>query len=73
MRKFALLASVLTVAGAFAPVAANAAVGTSIYQPSPIIVHAPSNAATVKHAKLADGRTVHTDQLDTIQRNRATA
>ncbi|MCW8309513.1 hypothetical protein AruPA_21090 [Acidiphilium sp. PA] len=73
MRKFTVLASVLTIAGAFAPMAANASVGTSIYQPGPIIVHAPSNAATVKHAKLADGRTVHTNQLNAIQRNRATA
>jgi hypothetical protein len=73
MRKLTLLASALTLAGAFAPMAADAAVGTSIYQPGPIIVHAPSNAATAKQAKLADGRTVHTDQLNAIQRNRAAA
>ncbi|MCW8309482.1 hypothetical protein AruPA_20925 [Acidiphilium sp. PA] len=59
MRKFTLLASVLTIAGAFAPMAANASVGTSIYQPGPIIVHAPSNASTVKHAKLAEGTPLH--------------
>ncbi|HQT89827.1 MAG: hypothetical protein B7Z58_17340 [Acidiphilium sp. 37-64-53] len=70
MRKLALLASVLSIVGAFAPVAANAAVGTSIYQPGPIIVHAPSGKATVRNAKLAEGRTAHANQLKAIQNSR---
>jgi hypothetical protein len=70
MRKLDFLASVLSIVGAFAPVAANAAVGTSIYQPGPIIVHAPASKATVQNAKLARGRTVHGAQLKAIQHNR---
>ncbi|MCW8307065.1 hypothetical protein AruPA_08460 [Acidiphilium sp. PA] len=73
MRKFALFASVLSIVGAFAPVAANADVGTAIYQPSPIIVKAHSSKAAVHNAKLAEGRTIHADQLKAIARNRVAA
>lgn len=57
MRKFAQIVTVLTAAAAFAPLAAHADVGTSIYQPGPTIVHAQPQ----------QGRTVHAQQVQAIQ------
>jgi hypothetical protein len=66
MRTFTRLAAVLSIAGVFAPIAANADVGTSIYQPGPIIVHA--KPATPNN-KVADGRSVYNHQLKAIHNN----
>ena len=65
MRKFAILMTVLASAGAFAPVAANAAAGTSMYQPSPIIVHTPAH----QNKKMAQGRSVYNQQINSIRSN----
>lgn len=73
MRKFARLITVLTAVGAFAPLAANAAdVGTSMYQPGPIITHTHTHTQTQapRHASRYDnGRTAHALQMQAIQRN----
>ena len=67
MRKFAALMTVLASVGAFAPLAANAAVGTSMYQPNPIIVHTPAH----QNKKIAMGRAVYNQQIKSIQSNHA--
>jgi hypothetical protein len=67
MRKFAILMAVVASAGAFAPVAANAAAGTSMYQPSPIIVHTPAH----QNKKIAQGRSVYNQQIRSIRGNHA--
>jgi hypothetical protein len=66
MRKLTRLLTVLAVAGALAPIAANAdSVGTSMYQPGPLIVHAQPQ----QNNNQAQGRTAHTLQMQAIQRN----
>lgn len=65
MTKFTRVLTVLAAAGAFAPLAANAAtVGTSMYAPGPIIVHAP-----VHHRDAAAGRTARVLQMQAIRKN----
>jgi hypothetical protein len=68
MRKFAILMTVLASAGAFAPLAANAATGTSMYQPSPIIVHTPTH----HNKKMARGRAAYDQQINAIRSNHVT-
>jgi hypothetical protein len=70
MRKLTHLAAALSIVGVFAPIAANADVGTAIYQPGPIIVHA---TPTAPHNKVADGRSVYNHQLKAIQHVKANA
>ncbi|MCW8306776.1 hypothetical protein AruPA_06985 [Acidiphilium sp. PA] len=66
MRKMTRLLTILAVAGAFAPLAANASsVGTSMYAPSPLIVHAQPQHKAVN----ANGRTAHAQQMQAIARN----
>lgn len=67
MRKLSILTAVLAAGAAFAPLAANADVGTSMYQPSPIIVHAP----TPHHKKVAFGRSAYGQQIKAIHTARA--
>ncbi|MEE3502284.1 hypothetical protein [Acidiphilium acidophilum] len=66
MRKFTRLLTVLAAVGAFAPLAANAAnVGTSMYSPSPIVVHDQTN----HNIPGATGRAVHAQQMNAICNN----
>lgn len=67
MRKFTASIAILASLGVFAPFAANAAVGTSMYQPSPITAHAP----VAQNKKVAEGRAVYNQQLQSIQSNHA--
>lgn len=67
MRKFTAAIAIFASLAVFAPFAANAAVGTSMYQPSPITVHAPA----AQNKKVAGGRAVYNQQLQSIYRNQA--
>lgn len=58
MRKFTQIVTVLAAAAAFAPLAAQADVGTAMYQPGPTIVHSQPQ-----------GRTAHAQQMQAIQHN----
>ena len=72
MRKFAILTTILAAGAAFAPLAAHADVGTSMYQPNPIIVHAPDHRSTVTHPrKVAFGRSAYDQQIKAIRTARA--
>ncbi len=66
MKNLTRVLTALAIAGTFAPLAASAAdVGTSIYQPDPIIVQAPT------HHKVADvhGRAAYKLQIKAIRQN----
>lgn len=67
MTKFLIIATIATgLASAMAPVSARADVGTFIYQPGPIFVHAP-----VQHAhpvsRVAMGRSAYRHNLNVIR------
>jgi hypothetical protein len=67
MRKFTVAIAIMASLGVLAPLAANAAVGGSMYQPSPITGH----AKVAQNKKFAGGRSVYNQQLQSIQSNRA--
>ncbi len=75
MRKLTRLAAVLSILGTLAPVAAYADVGTSIYQPGPIIAHAKPSVEKnhVSNGRVADGRAVHGLQLKALRHDHAYA
>jgi len=64
MRKLTRMLTILAAVGTFAPLAANASnVGTSMYSPSPIVVH---NQAQ-QNVPGATGRAVHAQQINAIR------
>jgi len=66
MRNMFRIATVVASLGALTPLAANAAVGLHMYQPSPLVTHAQASQASTAQNNHAP---VHTAQAARTQRN----